>query len=462
MDYKTFLNKKDVEDAPSGLDVDISELNGMMFPFQKAITKWGLKRGRAAVFLNTGLGKSLVQLDWCRLISEKTNKPTIIITPLAVAEQFMREAEKFGIKANHIRDNKDVINGINITNYEILHKIDCRQFVGVALDESSILKQFDAKYRTTIIDTFSKTPYRLSASATPAPNDYMELGNQAQFLGVLSYHEMLATFFVHDSGQTQKWRLKKHAEDEFWKWMCGWAVNIRKPSNIGFDDTGYNLPPLNQHLEVIETMEENDGKLTLSMAKKVRRQTVEMKVDKVVEIVNKYDKDEPILIWCGLNDESKMLMQKLKHLGAVEVKGSDSHDKKEHAAKWCSGAIPSLNRKILISKPSIFGFGMNFQECATQIFCGVDYSFEGEYQAIRRSWRFGQKKPVNIHFVLTNKEESIMDNVRAKEQAFEKMYSNMVEHMKEFTKQEIVNSTKFQEEYNDDLKMIIPEFLKAA
>lgn len=469
MDYTKFLDKKSYEDIPSGLDFSMEEMNPMMFPFQKAVTRWALKRGRAGLFLATGLGKSICQLDWCQKITGKTNKPTLIVAPLAVAEQFCREGEKFGINVNHCRDDSQVKPYcVNVTNYEILHKIDCRKFIGVSLDESSILKQFDGKYRTTIIDTFSKTPYRLAASATPSPNDYMELGNQSQFLGILPYHEMLATFFVHDSGKTQKWRLKKHAENEFWKWMCGWSINIRKPSNIGFDDTGYNLPPLNQHVEVIDTYENMGEKLTLSSSKKIRRNTIDLKVTKVCEIIERYSSNEPILIWCGLNDESKMLLQKLKHLGAVEISGSDKPEKKEWVAKWFSGVFDEKSptgkidgRKILISKPSIFGFGLNFQNCATQIFCGVDYSFESEYQAIRRSWRFGQKKPVNIHIVLTDQEEPIMVNVKQKEVAFEKMYANMVEHMKYFTKNEIVNASRFKEDYNCDLDIRLPKFLVA-
>lgn len=458
MEYKEFLQKKSVEDVPSGIEVELDSLNKNLFPFQRAIVRWALKRGRAGVFLNTGLGKTIIQLEWANVIHNHTGKNVLILSPLAVAEQFVREGKKFGIDVNHVRSNDQIKRGINVTNYEILHKIDCRDFIGVSLDESSILKQFDGKYRTTIIDTFSKTPYRMAASATPSPNDYMELGNQSQFLGIIPYHEMLATFFVHDSKETQKWRLKKHSQNEFWKWMCGWSVNIRKPSDIGFDDDGYILPPLNQNVEIIETMEENDGKLTLSKAKKIRRETIGLKVDKVMEIVKRYPDDEPILIWCGLNDESKELKNRLAAFGAVEVKGSDKPEKKE---EYLMGFTNGFVKKM-ITKPSIAGFGLNWQHCAVQIFCGVDYSFEAEYQAIRRSWRFGQTRPVNVHIVLTNKEQDIMDNVRLKEAAFEKMYSNMVDSMKNFSKGEIVNASKFKDEYNDCFKMLLPDFLKAS
>lgn len=467
--YEDFLNKKSVEDVPSGFDIPESELNDKMFPFQRAIVKWALKRGRAAIFANTGLGKSLMALEWAYQVCKHTGGNVIILTPLAVAEQFIREGEKFGIQANHAREQSDIKPGINIINYEMLHKIDCRNFQGVCLDESSILKNFDGKYRTTIIDTFSRTPYRLAATATPAPNDYMELGNHSQFLGILSYHEMLSTFFVHDSGETQKWRLKGHAENEFWKWMCGWAVNIRKPSNLGFSDEGYNLPPINYHYDIIETFSEDNSKLTLASARKIRKSTIQEKVEKTLEIVAKYP-NEPILIWCGLNEESKMLMSKLSQFGAIEIKGSDKTEKKEWVARWFAGLEPMFNskfsgdqpnRKILISKPSIFGFGLNFQPCSKQIFCGVDYSFESEYQAIRRSWRFGQTKPVEVHFVLTSGEESIIENVKEKERKFEQMFSNMIEHMKEISKREIFNATKFTAKYNNQLNMELPKFLAA-
>lgn len=473
--YQEFLASKRIEDVVCGFKVDPATLNKNLFPFQRAIVAWALQRGRAGIFASTGLGKALMALEWANQVYLETGKNVIIVTPLAVAEQTKREGEKFGIKSRVIKCTADLYNtgneedeessvegdepktftGINICHYEVLKNIDCREFVGVALDEASILKNYTGSVRSMIIDTFSRTPYRLSLSATPAPNDYMELGNQSQFLGILSYHEMLSMFFIHDSGETQKWRLKGHAREEFWKWMCSWAVNIRKPSDLGFSDDGYNLPELFVHHEIIPTELEKKDRLSLQDASKLRRETIDLKVERCRQIVES-DPENYWLIWCGLNDESKKLTN--SNLGAVELKGSETMAKKEEKLlAFTDGKI-----KKLVTKPEIAGFGLNWQHCNRQVFCGVDFSFEAEYQAIRRSWRFGQDKEVYVHIVLTDAEAAILENIKNKEDAFHEMFRNMALHMKEESQKEIVKASKMEDGYAPNKNMVVPMFLEAA
>lgn len=485
--YEEFLASKRIEDVVCGFKVPPAELNQNLFPFQRAIVGWALQRGRAGIFASTGLGKALMALEWANQVHKFTGKSVIIVTPLAVAEQTKREGIKFGIQSKVIRQTSDIFSsgeddedvdyealakaagisvtkldetdkaatGINICNYEVLKNIDCREFVGVALDEASILKNYSGTVRSMIIDTFCKTPYRLSLSATPAPNDYMELGNQSQFLGILSYHEMLSMFFVHDSGETQKWRLKGHAREEFWKWMCSWAVNIRKPSDLGYEDDGYNLPTLTIHTEIIPTELEKKERLSLQDASKLRRSTIDLKVAKCKEIVERYP-DDYWLIWCGLNEESKKLTKEIA--GAIELTGSETVKKKEEKLL----GFQEQKFKRMVSKCEIAGFGLNYQHCSKQVFCGMDFSFESEYQAIRRSWRFGQKNPVDVWIVVTDAEAPILTNIQSKEDAFHDMFLNMAANMKEESKREIEQATKLEDSYNAVKNMVLPAFLKAS
>lgn len=423
-DYADFLARKAITDPPTGLS-SVPALNPAMFDFQRDITSWALRRGRAAIFADCGMGKTIMQLEWAKHVPG----PVLILAPLAVASQTIREGERFGIKVGYARSQAQVTERITITNYEMLAHFDPSHFAGVVLDESSILKAYDGKTRTEIIDAFRQTPFRLACTATPAPNDYMEIGNHAEFLGVMSRVEMLAMFFVHDGGETQKWRLKGHAESEFWKWMCSWAVMIRKPSDLGYPDNDFILPELVMHEVTVAVEDRTMGQLfavqaqTLQERLQARRSTIAERVSDTAAVVNATA--DPFLVWCNLNDESAALAKAIP--GAVEVTGSDSPEAKEAAMLGFSrGEI-----RVLVTKPSIAGFGMNWQHCNNMAFVGLSDSYEAFYQAVRRCWRFGQRKPVNVYVVTAETEGAVVANIKRKESDAMKMAESMVEHMKD-------------------------------
>lgn len=431
----------------------------MLFNHQSDITRWSLRKGRSAVFAGTGLGKSIIQLEWSKHVHKHTGGNVLILAPLAVASQTVREGQKIDLNVTLCRQQSDVKSGINITNYEMLHKFNPDEFEGIVLDESSILKAFDGKMRTEIIESFRNTPFRLACTATPAPNDYMELGNHSEFLGVMSRTEMLSMFFVHDGGETQKWRLKGHAESKFWEWVASWAVLIQKPSDLGYDDGDYILPPLNIVDHIVEINRPLEGELFKSEAKtlqerqKARRETIEERVAKCAEIVNSTDR--PFLVWCDLNKESELLAKSIP--GAVEVKGSDSPEHKEKAMlDFANGKI-----RCLVSKPSICGFGMNWQHCADMAFVGLSDSFEQIYQAIRRCYRFGQKNQVNVHMITSDLEGAVAENIRRKEADFERMAEEMLKHTRKITAENIRATTIEKTEYVPRLKMTIPSWLRS-
>lgn len=387
--YAEFLERKALIDPPRGLKV-IPDLNRQLFDFQSDITRWALLRGSAAIFADCGLGKTPMQLEWARHIPGNV----LILAPLAVSAQTVREGQKFGIEVRAARTQADVLPGITITNYEMLEHFDASYFTGVVLDESSILKSFDGKTRTKIIDTFRQTPFKLACTATPAPNDFMELGNHAEFLGVMSMVEMLSMFFVHDGGDTSKWRLKGHAESDFWKWLASWAVCIRKPSDLGYDDRDFVLPELRIHEISVHVAKPTDGFLyarvaeTLQERLAARRSTIQDRAAECAAIANQTENS--FLVWCNLNDESAALTDLIN--GAVEVKGSDKNQHKEKSMLgFSAGTIRSL-----VTKPSIAGFGMNWQHCHNMAFVGLSDSYEQFYQAVRRCWRFGQTEPVDV------------------------------------------------------------------
>ena len=422
--YAEFLATKRVVDAPTGL-ADVPDLNPMLFPFQHDITRWALRRGRAAIFADCGLGKTPMQLEWARHVPG----PVLIVAPLAVSRQTIREGEKFGVHVRRAVDQGSVDLGacnIWITNYERLHGFDPAAWHGLVLDESSILKSYSGKYRTALVEEWGNIPFRLACTATPAPNDYMELGNHAEFLGVMTRVEMLAMFFVHDGGDTQKWRLKGHAEAVFWKWLCSWAVMLRAPSDLGYEDGEFVLPPLEIHEHVV-TSDAQDGWLfpveARSLQERIgaRRDTIEDRVSKCAELING-DKSQ-WLVWCNLNNESDALAKALK--GAVQVQGSDKDEHKETAL--LGFGTGDINR--LVTKPSIAGFGMNWQRCHNVAFVGLSDSYEQYYQAVRRCWRFGQTKPVQCHIITADVEGAVVANIRRKERDAARMAANMVEHM---------------------------------
>lgn len=459
MTYEEFLERKSMVDAPTGIGDDV-DLPTALFDFQRDVTRWALRRGRAAIFAGTGLGKSLMELSWAHAVMQHTGGPAIILAPLAVAAQLVREGAKFGIPAKHCLTSSDVNpKCITVTNYQRIHLFDTDDFAAVVLDESSILKAVDGSTRTMLIERFARTPFRLAATATPAPNDYMELGNHAEFLGVLTHAEMLATFFVHDGGETQKWRLKGHAQSDFWRWLCSWAVMMTNPSDLGYDGEAYNLPPLvKQNHKVTAENVHAAGTMfampavTMQERLSARRATVDDRVSKAVEVVNSEPREQ-WLVWCNLNDESSKLARAID--GAVEVKGSDSDDHKESALLGFSeGRV-----RVLVTKPSIAGMGLNFQSCANMIFVGLNDSWEQIYQATRRCWRFGQTRQVNVHFVSADIEGNVVANLERKERQAAAMVSAMVAHTSDLCSVNIKSTRRTATNYSPTVQMEVPQWL---
>lgn len=450
MDYKTFLEKKRFILQSSGFEIDKNTLNPMLYDFQRDIVRWALAKGKAAIFADCGLGKTPMQAEWGYQIHKHTGGNVLLLAPLAVAEQTKREGEKFNIPVNICECQADVKPGVNITNYEKLHNFVASEFVGIVLDESSILKHFDSKMRNLIIDNFNQTPYRLACTATPAPNDYMELGNHAEFLGVMTRAEMLAMYFVHDGGDTSKWRLKRHAEDVFWQWMASWSVFINNPECLGYPGEGYNLPPLNIIEHIVDGEEPIQESLSLMERRQARKDSLDLRVAKAAEIANSLDSQ--VLVWCDLNAESEALTKAID--GAVEVCGSDKpKHKSDSMLGFSQGEV-----KALVTKPSIAGWGMNWQNCSNMIFVGLSDSYEQYYQAVRRCWRFGQNKPVNVHIVISAKEGCVKENIERKQSDALKMQLAMIEYTKEITKKELQTTKRIDTPYRPEVKMVLPEW----
>ena len=425
MDYMTFLQQKIVKMEDSGFVA--KNLNPLLFDFQKRIVEWSLKKGRSAVFAGCGLGKTAIQLEWARSVFEHTQEPVIILAPLAVSHQTIQEAAKFKITNVHIvQDQSQIKQGINITNYEKIHKFNAESFSGVVLDESSILKGLDSKTRALLTENFMRTPYKMACSATPAPNDFMELGSHSEFLNVMNRAEMLAMFFTHDGGDTSKWRLKGHSRHKFWEWVSSWAVVVRTPSDIGYSNDGYILPQCTITTEIVK-MERDDGALfaleaiSLNEQRASKRKSLADRVLKCAEMVN--SNNDQWIVWCELNDESTALKKAIPD--AVEVRGSDTNEHKESALIGFSEG----KHRVIVTKPSIAGHGMNWQNCHNIAFCGLSHSYEQFYQAIRRCWRFGQRNPVNVHVVIGEKERPILDNVSRKEKDAERLWEGVVSVM---------------------------------
>lgn len=459
MNYSEFLKAKEIVALPTGIEPK-GPLNAKLFPFQRDIVQWALRRGRAAIFADCGMGKTLMQLEWARHIPGKV----LIAAPLAVAQQTVKEADKFGMECVYQRTGS-AAEKITITNYEMLANFDPAAYAGIVLDESSILKAQDGKTRTEIIRSFARTPYRLACTATPAPNDYMELGNHAEFLGIMTMPEMLSMFFVHDGAETQKWRLKGHAEPVFWKWLASWSVMIRRPSDLGYEDGKFVLPPLRLHEHMVRAGESGEFLFpiqasTLQERISARRGSIGERVAKCAELANKTP--GPWIIWCNLNTESEAATRAIK--GAVEVRGSDSlEEKAERMMAFTRGKI-----RVLVTKPSIAGFGMNWQHCANVAFLGLSDSYEQFYQAVRRCWRFGQKKPVDCHLIIADTEGAVLQNIKRKETEAKKMSDNLAEHIKDLTQKEIKGATrevaKFREakDVGDGWELYLSDCVKVA
>lgn len=460
MEYMEFLKSKVTKSIDSGFDVNAADLNSKLFNWQRECVKFFLKKGRAAAFEDCGLGKTAQQLCWADEVCKYTGGNVLILAPLAVSRQTRKEGLKFGYDVNICRSQEDVKPGINITNYEMLEAFEADKFAGVVLDESSILKSYMGTTKRKIFEAFKDTPYKLSATATPSPNDHMEILNQAEFLGVMKSSEALAIWFINDSTHSGNYRLKRHAVKDFWQWVSTWAICISKPSDIGYSDEGYNLPPLNEIDEIIPvdvTNIENgtlfrDIDMSATGFHNEKRRTAEDRAKKCAEIVN--STDEQYAVWCNTDYEADYLKKYIP--GAVEVRGSNKAEYKEQAAiDFIEGKI-----RVLISKPKIFGYGLNFQNCRNCVFCGLDYSYENYYQAVRRFWRFGQEKSVNIYRVLGETEKNILNVVIRKQELHNEMRSNMYEFAKLVQKGNIKGQRMHLNTEEEYIEM--PEWLKGS
>jgi hypothetical protein len=447
MEYDQFIASKRRAEVATGHAP--GELNEHLFDFQHAIVSWAVRRGRAAIFADTGLGKTLMQLSWADEVASHTGGIVLVLAPLAVSEQTIEQGATFGIDVRRVHQGGTPnAPGVWITNYERMEPIDFTSLHGLVLDESSILKAHDGKTRQRIIDAAQGVPYRLSCTATPSPNDFEELGNQCEFLGVMTRTEMLATYFVNDTGDTGTWRLKGWGASKFWEWMGSWSVVLRNPSDIGFDGSAYELP-LPEYIEhVVEAGSSTDDLFAkpavgLAEKRKAQRGSIESRCKALADVVNA-DPSEPWLIWCHLNDEAEMLRQLIP--GSVNVQGSDKpEDKSARMLDFSHGKV-----RVLISKPKICGFGMNWQHCARMAFVGLDDSFEKFYQAVRRCYRFGQKRQVQIQLFTAENEGQILANLKRKELQHHKMSENMIEHMKDIMNKELAGQENVVDEYRED------------
>jgi hypothetical protein len=458
MDYETFLESKRIRFDNTGFEVAINKLNVMLFDWQKIITRWALIKGKSALFEDCGLGKTPQQLEWANRVYKETRGDVLIFAPLAVSQQTVREGRKFGIPVNICKSQNEIKRGINITNYERIDSFDPKHFKGIVLDESSIIKNFAAQFRNKLIDNFISIPYKLCCSATPAPNDYTELGNTAEFLGVMTRSEMLSMFFINDAGDTTApWRLKGHVQNNiFWEWLASWCVAITKPSDIGYGNDGFILPELIYHEHIIPYKGQRHGFFVddakgLSDIRSSMRETLEERTSLCADIIN--SSKEIWVSWCSLNDESKSLKAKIKK--SIEVKGADSQEYKEKTfLDFADNKI-----KCLVTKPKIAMFGMNWQNCNNIVVTGMSHSYEQFYQLVRRFYRFGQTKPVNVHIVIGEREGSVLETIKRKDKEARQMYSVMVDHMRNITKSELQKSGRSEIKYNPEKEMRLPQWL---
>lgn len=452
MSYRDFLNSKEKQHPFFGFDCD--NISDILFGFQKDVVKWAVKKGRAAIFQDCGMGKTIQQIEWARLVLAKAGGSALILAPLAVSGQTVREGKKIGVGITLCKTLDDVRPGINITNYEKLQHFSPDQFNAIVLDESSILKNFSGKMRQEIQDFGSRIYYRLACTATPAPNDIMEIGTHAEFLGYMRRTEMLSEYFVHDGGDTQKWRIKGHAEDKFWEWMASWCVAMRKPSDLGYDNHDFELPKLTINQHIVES-KAHSGYLfaieaqTLNERRSARKSSLNDRVSAAADIANNHN--GPVLVWCDLNDESSALTKAIPD--AIEICGSDSPDDKEDGLTGFS----TEKYRVLVSKPSIAGFGMNWQHCNRMVFVGLSDSYEQLYQAIRRCWRFGQKKEVEVTIITSEAESTVVKNIERKERQAEEMFDSLVKHISIYKDN---HGPQLKKAYKPSDSMTLPSFLR--
>ena len=425
--YQEFLSNKRRVTMASGFSVSRDEINPMLFDFQSDIVRWALRRGKAAIFADCGMGKTPMQLEWARQVHIETGKPVLILAPLAVATQTSSEGEKFGVSVTVCESQTDMQDGLNITNYQKLHKFSPDDLGGIVLDESSILKGSNGKYRKELTDFADSIPYRLCCTATPAPNDLDELTRHAEFLGIMREKEIKALYFTQDGNSTTKWRLKGHAINAFWEWMAQWSVAIRQPSDLGYEDGNFVLPALNMHDVMVRQRGATAGMLfaveaqTMSERRQARKDTIQDRCEAAARLVN--ESDEEWLVWCALNTEGDLLEKLIPD--AVHVAGKHKDEQKQDRMLGFSDG----SHRVLISKPSMCGFGMNWQHCRNVIFVGLSDSYEQFYQAIRRCWRFGQKREVNCYVVTADTEGAVVANIKRKEKQSIQMFDQIVRKM---------------------------------
>lgn len=459
MNYEDFLKSKEIRYDSCGFEPETD--NPKLFQWQSDIVRWALMKGRSAIFADCGLGKTPMQLQWAAEVSRHEGKPVLICAPLAVAKQTQREGVKFNVPVTVCRKGEDVKPGVNVTNYEMLEHFDADVFAGVVLDESSILKDASSSTRKMLTEKFRNTPFKLCCTATPSPNDFMELGTHSDFLGVMNQPEMLATFFCHDGGNTSKWRLKGHAEAKFFEWVASWACCITNPADLGYDGSDFVLPELEIEEIVTKTkdMANREGQfvlfaetaLSLNERREARRNSLDDRVEAAAEIAN--GTEDQVLVWCDLNAESEALAEAIN--GAVEVRGSQTPDFKENAM---NGFTDGVNR-VLVSKPSIAGWGMNWQQCNTMIFVGLSDSFEAYYQAVRRCWRFGQKRPVKVYIIISEAEGCVKQNIERKQADAQRMTKELVKFTKDILSAEIRHTSRMIENYITVERMEMPAWI---
>jgi len=455
-DYHALIGRKLALVPPVGINATLPR-HAWLFDHQHALVQWALRRGRSAIFADTGLGKTRMEIAWASMIKAETGRDVLILAPLAVAAQTVREAADVGITVTHCKSAADVCAGINIINYDRVHLIDASRFGAVVLDESSIIKHHDAKTFSTLTEAFAGAPYRLCATATPAPNDWTELGTHAEFLGICSRQEMLAEYFVHDGGETQVWRLKGHARAQFWRWVSSWGAMVRRPSDLGFEDSAYKLPPLEVTEHTVTSGSSTEGMLfaleasTLSERRTARRQTIDARVAECAAIVNA--DAESWIVWCDLNAESEALAAAIH--GAVEIRGSDTTEHKERTlTDFAEGRL-----RVLVTKASIAGWGLNWQHCARMAFVGVTDSFESYYQAVRRCWRFGQRRNVHVHLFASDLEGAIVSNLKRKERDAHLMGDALSAETGEAVRAAVTGSARTTNAYNATKRIAAPAWL---
>jgi hypothetical protein len=458
VDYNEFLSQKAIKAPKGGMD-SVPDLAGHLFPHQRDTTEFLLKQGRGAAFLDTGMGKTAVELEYGKQIVELTNRPVLLLAPLAVGKQHEREAVKFDVDAKVVKDSSGITSPrVYISNYERLHLFDKRDFSGLILDESSIIKSFAGVTTRRLMEFGEGLRWKVAATATPAPNDHMELGQHCQFLDVMKSNEMLARWFIADQTEMGKYRLKRHGIKPYWSWVASWARCVGKPSDLGYSDDGFSLPPLHIHKHIVETdITENAGEylfripdVSATSIHKEKRLTSMARAAHIASIV-KDEPDESWMIWVETDYDADSIMECLPE--AVEVRGSMKSDlKEERLNDFSTGAI-----RVLVSKPSIAGFGLNWQHCARTAFVGLSFSYEMFYQAIRRFWRFGQQREVECHIAMADTETAIWQTIQRKQGDHETM---KIEMFKAMSREVLSRSVK--NPYEPTQKAVFPKWLRSA